>query len=153
MADSPRSSSIAPLRQVMAYGANYRSASNQAIMASIANKIFDIAPEVLIAAAVDVVVQKQQSFLAKLGFVDITQQLLILTGVTIAIWVAESVSQYIATRLWRGLAQNIQHEMRLAAYGHLQEMDLAFFENSNTGNLMSILLLCLSWRSAGHSFS
>jgi ATP-binding cassette, subfamily B, bacterial len=139
MADTPRSSSIAPLRQVIAYGANYRSASNQAIVASIANKIFDIAPEVLIAAAVDVVVQKQQSFLAKLGFVDITQQLLVLTGVTIAIWVAESVSQYIATRLWRGLAQNIQHEMRLAAYGHLQEMDLAFFENSNTGNLMSIL--------------
>jgi ATP-binding cassette, subfamily B, bacterial len=139
MADSPRSTSIAPLRQVIAYGANYRSATNQAIMASIANKIFDIAPEVLIAAAVDVVVQKQQSFLAKLGFVDITQQLLVLTGVTIAIWVAESVSQYIATRLWRGLAQNIQHEMRLAAYGHLQEMDLAFFENSNTGNLMSIL--------------
>ncbi len=139
MADSPRSTSIAPLRQVIAYGANYRSATNQAIVASIANKIFDIAPEVLIAAAVDVVVQKQQSFLAKLGFVDITQQLLVLTGVTIAIWVAESVSQYIATRLWRGLAQNIQHEMRLAAYGHLQEMDLAFFENSNTGNLMSIL--------------
>jgi ATP-binding cassette, subfamily B, bacterial len=139
MADSPRSSSIAPLRQVIAYGANYRSATNQAIVASITNKIFDIAPEVLIAAAVDVVVQKQQSFLAKLGFVDITQQLLVLTGVTIAIWVAESVSQYIATRLWRGLAQNIQHEMRIAAYGHLQEMDLAFFENSNTGNLMSIL--------------
>jgi ATP-binding cassette, subfamily B, bacterial len=139
MADSPRSTSIAPLQQVIAYGANYRSATNQAIVASIANKIFDIAPEVLIAAAVDVVVQKQQSFLAKLGFVDITQQLLVLTGVTIAIWVAESVSQYIATRLWRGLAQNIQHEMRLAAYGHLQEMDLAFFENSNTGNLMSIL--------------
>jgi ATP-binding cassette, subfamily B, bacterial len=139
MADSPPSTSIAPLRQVIAYGANYRSATNQAILASIANKIFDIAPEVLIAAAVDVVVQKQQSFLAKLGFVDITQQLLVLTGVTIAIWVAESVSQYIATRLWRGLAQNIQHEMRLAAYGHLQEMDLAFFENSNTGNLMSIL--------------
>jgi ATP-binding cassette, subfamily B, bacterial len=139
MADSPRSTSIAPLRQVIAYGANYRSATNQAIVASIANKIFDIAPEVLIAAAVDVVVQKQQSFLAKLGFVDITQQLLVLTGVTIAIWVAESVSQYIATRLWRGLAQNIQHEMRLSAYGHLQEMDLAFFENSNTGNLMSIL--------------
>jgi ATP-binding cassette, subfamily B, bacterial len=139
MADTPHTSSIAPLRQVIAYGANYRSATNQAIVASIANKIFDIAPEILIAAAVDVVVQKQQSFLAKLGFVDITQQLLVLTGVTIIIWVAESVSQYIATRLWRGLAQNIQHEMRLAAYGHLQEMDLAFFENSNTGNLMSIL--------------
>jgi ATP-binding cassette, subfamily B, bacterial len=139
MVDSPRSTSIAPLRQVIAYGANYRLASNQAIVASIANKIFDIAPEVLIAAAVDVVVQKQQSFLAKLGFVDITQQLLVLTGVTIVIWVAESISQYIATRLWRNLAQNIQHEMRLAAYSHLQEMDLAFFENSNTGNLMSIL--------------
>jgi ATP-binding cassette, subfamily B, bacterial len=139
MAVSSNSAAISPLQQLISYGANYRLASNQAIAASISNKIFDIAPEVLIAAAVDVVVQKQQSFLAKLGFMDITQQLLVLTAVTIAIWVLESITQYIATRLWRNLAQNIQHEMRLAAYGHLQEMDLAFFENSNTGNLMSIL--------------
>jgi ATP-binding cassette, subfamily B, bacterial len=139
MAASLGSTPISPLRQLLAYGENYRLASNQAIVASISNKIFDIAPEVLIAAAVDVVVQKQQSFLAKLGFVDITQQLLVLTAVTVVIWILESLTQYIATRLWRNLAQNIQHELRLAAYGHLQEMDLAFFENSNTGNLMSIL--------------
>ncbi len=139
MAGSKDLKQTAPLQQLIRYGAGYRLSSNQAIVASIANKIFDIAPEVLIGAAVDVVVRQKQSFLASLGVVDVTQQLFVLTGVTVLIWGLESLSQYIATRLWRNLAQNIQHEMRLEAYAHLQEMDLAYFESNNTGNLMSIL--------------
>jgi ATP-binding cassette, subfamily B, bacterial len=139
MARSKTSKQTAPLQQLIRYGAGYRLSSNQAIVASIANKIFDIAPEVLIGAAVDVVVRQKGSFLASLGVVDVSQQLFVLTGLTVLIWGLESLSQYIATRLWRNLAQNIQHEMRLEAYSHLQEMDLAYFENNNTGNLMSIL--------------
>jgi ATP-binding cassette, subfamily B, bacterial len=139
MAASKESKQTAPLQQLIRYGAGYRLSSNQAILASIANKIFDIAPEVLIGAAVDVVVRQKQSFLASMGVVDVSQQLFVLTGLTVLIWGLESLSQYIATRLWRNLAQNIQHEMRLEAYAHLQEMDLAYFESNNTGNLMSIL--------------
>jgi ATP-binding cassette, subfamily B, bacterial len=138
VAPSP-TSTTAPLGQLIRYGAGYRLSSGQAMGASIANKIFDIAPELLIGVAVDVVVRQKQSFLAGLGIVDVGQQLWVLTGLTVAIWGLESLSQYIATRLWRNLAQNIQHEMRLEAYAHLQEMELAYFENNNTGNLMSIL--------------
>jgi ATP-binding cassette, subfamily B, bacterial len=139
MTNSKSTKQSTPLQQLIRYGASYRLSSNQAILASIANKIFDIAPEVLIGAAVDVVVRQKGSFLASLGVVDVNQQLFVLTGVTVVIWGLESLSQYIATRLWRNLAQNIQHEMRIEAYAHLQEMDLAYFESNSTGNLMSIL--------------
>jgi ATP-binding cassette, subfamily B, bacterial len=139
MTNSKRAKQDTPLQQLIRYGAGYRLSSNQAILASIANKIFDIAPEVLIGAAVDVVVRQKGSFLGSLGIVDVNQQLFVLTGVTVVIWGLESLSQYIATRLWRNLAQNIQHEMRLEAYAHLQEMDLAYFESNSTGNLMSVL--------------
>jgi ATP-binding cassette, subfamily B, bacterial len=43
------------------------------------------------------------------------------------------------TNLWRNLSQKIQHNLRLDAYGHIQELDLAYFENQSTGNLMAIL--------------
>ena len=41
--------------------------------------------------------------------------------------------------MWRNLAQNIQHDLRLDAYKHLQELELAYFEERSTGGLMSIL--------------
>jgi ATP-binding cassette subfamily B protein len=47
--------------------------------------------------------------------------------------------EYIYARLWRNLAQTIQHDLRLDAYGHLQELELAYFEERSTGGLMSIL--------------
>ena len=37
------------------------------------------------------------------------------------------------------MAQNIQHDLRLDAYKHLQELELAYFEERSTGGLMSIL--------------
>ena len=42
-------------------------------------------------------------------------------------------------KFWRNLAQNIQHNLRLDAYNHLQDLELAYFEERSTGGLMSIL--------------
>jgi ATP-binding cassette subfamily B protein len=40
---------------------------------------------------------------------------------------------------WRNLAQTLQHRFRIQAYGHVQALDLAYFEDRSTGNLVSIL--------------
>jgi ATP-binding cassette, subfamily B, bacterial len=130
---------IHPLQRLLAYGKNYYFQTWQAVISSIFNKLCDIAPEILIGAAVDVVVKKQDSFIATWGVRDVRQQLIALTIVTVIVWVLESVSQYVYTNLWRNLSQKIQHNLRLDAYGHIQELDLAYFENQSTGNLMAIL--------------
>ncbi len=130
---------IHPLQRLLAYGKNYRFETWQAIVSSIFNKLCDIAPEILIGAAVDVVVKKQDSFIANWGISDVREQLIALTIVTVIIWMLESISQYIYTNLWRNLSQKIQHNLRLDAYGHIQALDLAYFENQSTGNLMGIL--------------
>ncbi len=130
---------IHPLQRLLAYGKNYYFQTWQAVISSIFNKLCDIAPEILIGAAVDVVVKKQDSFIASWGVRDVKQQLIALTIVTVIVWVLESVSQYVYTNLWRNLSQKIQHNLRLDAYGHIQELDLAYFENQSTGNLMAIL--------------
>jgi ATP-binding cassette subfamily B protein len=111
----------------------------QAIACSIVNKIFDLAPPVLIGAAVDVVVQPQDSIIARLGITNTFSQLLVLSVASLIIWGLESAFQYAYEWLWRGLAQSVQHDLRLDAYAHLQELDLTYFEEQSTGKLLSIL--------------
>ena len=131
--------SVHPFKRLFAYGNQYQTQMWQATACSILNKIFDLAPPALIGAAVDVVVQKQDSLIAQLGVRDVFGQLLILALLSFIIWGLESVFEYAYQRLWRNLAQTIQHDLRLDAYRHLQELELAYFEDRSTGGLMSVL--------------
>ncbi len=129
-----------PLQRLFRYGRAYRQQIRLASVCSILNKVFDLAPPVLIGMAVDVVVQQNDSWLATaFGIETITGQLLALSVLTLIIWGLESTFEYAYARLWRNLAQTIQHDLRLDAYGHLQELDLAYFEARSTGALMSVL--------------
>ena len=132
-------SSALPLLRLMNYGQSYHTQIWEAIVCSILNKIFDLAPPALIGAAVDVVVQRQNSLIAQFGVKDVFGQLLILTFLSFIVWGLESVFEYAYARLWRNLAQSIQHDLRLEAYGHLQSLELEYFEDRSTGRLMSIL--------------
>jgi ATP-binding cassette subfamily B protein len=106
---------------------------------SILRTLFDLAPPYLIGVAVDVVVEQEASLIARLGVQNPLTQLLVLSILTIGTWGLESLSQYGADKLWRNLAQTLQHELRVDAYNHLQELDLAYFEDRSTGTLLSIL--------------
>jgi ATP-binding cassette, subfamily B, bacterial len=108
------------------YGIHYRKQIWQAAICSVLNKVFDLAPPVLIGTAVDVVVKKQDSVIARLGITDIFGQFLILAFFTVIVWVLESVFEYAYKRLWRNLSQQIQHNLRLDAYNHLLEKQGAY---------------------------
>jgi len=131
--------SIHPLWRLLRYGQKYGSIINQAIACSVLNKFFDLAPPVLIGWAVDILIEKERSFLGRLGITDVVLQLVILSFVSAIIWGLESRFEYAYARLWRNVAQSMQHDLRIDAYTHLQEMELAFFEERSTGELMSIL--------------
>lgn len=128
-----------PLTRLLHYSRSHRTTLIQATLCSILNKICDLAPPALIGMAVDTVVKQQDSLLASWGIRGIRDQLLGLTVLTALIWGFESVFEYAYGYLWRNLAQTMQHQLRLDAYGHLQELEMGFFENSSTGNLLAIL--------------
>ncbi|WP_094677048.1 ABC transporter ATP-binding protein [Hydrocoleum sp. CS-953] len=128
-----------PFIRLLNYGGKYKTQIWQAVICSILNKIFDLAPPVLIGAAVDVVVKQENSLIAQWGIKDIFGQLLALTFLSLIVWGLESIFQYAYERLWRNLAQNIQHDLRIETYSHLQDLELAYFEERSTGNLMAIL--------------
>jgi ATP-binding cassette, subfamily B, bacterial len=128
-----------PLRRLFGYARGYRRDVAMASVYSVANKFFDVLPEILIGVAVDVVVNRTESFLARLGIVDPKQQLVLLALLTIVIWLAESLTEYLYEVRWRNLAQNLQHETRMDAYAHVQRLQMAYFERNRSGNLLAIL--------------
>ena len=135
----PRSS-VPPLRQLWAHAGRHRPRVVLATVFSILNKICDVAPELLIGAAVDVVVNTERSFVGRLfGVEDRFDQLTILAIVTVIVWIAESVTDYVADLTWRNLAQDIEHDIRMDAYRHVQSLELAYFEDRSSGGLMAVL--------------
>lgn len=130
---------VHPLKRLLKYGRRYRLKAWLASICSLLNKFFDLAPPALIGIAVDVVVKQQDSLLAQWGIKDVFWQLAIITLLSAVIWALESIFEYAYDYLWRNLAQDIEHDLRLEAYSHLQELELAYFEERSTGGLISIL--------------
>ena len=127
------------LLKVLSYGKGFKGQAIWASICSIVNKLFDIAPEILIGIAIDVVINQEDSFVAAMGITDPAQQLYLLGVLTFLIWAGESIFQYLYLRNWRELAQKIQHRFRVDCYGHIQKMDMRFFEDQSTGRLTAIL--------------
>ena len=128
-----------PLSRLLSQLEDHKSVVILASLCSILNKVWDLAPPVLIGMAIDVVSARENSFLADLGYEDVHLQLYILTGITVIIWVLESVFQYFYAVLWRNLAQTAQHELRMSAYSHIQDLEMQWFSQQSTGGLMAIM--------------
>lgn len=128
-----------PLRRLWQYAKGHRSAIIMATLYSILNKVFDLAPPALIGVAVDVVVNREESFLSVAGITEPADQLLLLAGLTVVAWGLESIFDYMMQLSWRNLAQTLQHDLRVDTYNHVQELEMAYFEDRSTGGLMAIL--------------
>ncbi|MFT5285540.1 MAG: ATP-binding cassette subfamily B protein, partial [Planctomycetota bacterium] len=128
-----------PFQRLLRYAQPYKRQIRLSSTYSILNKIFDLAPPLLIGMAVDLVVQREDSWLAGIGIVNVGNQLLVLSAATALIWILESVFEYLEKTGWRNLAQTLEHDMRIDAYRRVQDMELAFFEDKSSGGLMSVL--------------
>jgi ATP-binding cassette subfamily B protein len=132
-------SSVSVLMRLVRYARGYRKRIRLASLCSVLNKLFDVMPEILIGMAIDVVVRQEKSFLADFGIEEPFHQMLFLGVITILVWALESLFQFFLLILWRNLSQSLQHDLRLDAYSHMQDLDMAWFEDSSTGTLVAIL--------------
>jgi len=128
-----------PLARLISQLREHRGTIILASICSILNKFWDLAPPVLIGMAVDVVALREESFLGELGWSDPRDQFLILVALTVVIWVLESLFEYFYAVLWRNLAQTAQHELRMSAYQHIQDLEMRWFSQQTTGGLMAIM--------------
>ncbi|WP_354697971.1 Putative multidrug export ATP-binding/permease protein [Paraconexibacter sp. AEG42_29] len=136
----PVADEASPLRRLIRYAEPHRRSARIAATWSIANKIFDIAPELLIGVAVDVVVRGEGSIVSDVfGVEDRFHQLLVLAAINLFVWILESATEYLAAVGWRSLAQTIEHEARMDAYTHVQRLELGALEDRETGDLLAVL--------------
>ena len=132
-------SSFKSFKRFLTYAKPWKWQIIKSAIYSIINKLFDIAPEILLGAAVDLVVRKENSFIANLGFNSIESQITILGIITFLIWAFESIFQYLYSISWRNLAQAVEHNIRIDAYNHVQKLDLSWFENKKVGDITAKL--------------
>ena len=128
-----------PLMRLLTHLREFRGRVWLASFCSVMNKFWDLAPPILIGMAIDVVAYQEDSLLASFGYPDPHEQFLILVALTVVIWVLESVFEYWYGVLWRNLAQSAQHELRMDAYSHIQNLEMQWFSEQSTGGLMAIM--------------
>jgi len=103
-------------------------------------KVMDVVPEVLIGAVIDVIVRGQDSFMGSaFGIKDKWQQILVLAVLNAFAWIFESIFGYLSAITWRNLSQTIEHDIRTQLYSHVQGLEVAWFEDTTSGGLLSVL--------------
>ena len=128
-----------PLRNILARSDAPKGKIRLAILCSILNKIWDLAPPLLIGMAVDVVVQREESLLGQWGVIDPWNQLIVVAVATLIIWGLESMFEYFYAVLWRNLAQTVQHNLRMTTFDHVQNQSMAWFDEHQKGDLLAIM--------------
>ena len=130
---------VGPFKRLLRYMAPHKGTIRLATFCSVLNKIWDLAPPLLIGLAVDVVVLKEESFLASFGYENPWHQLILLSVLTFIIWGLESLFEYFYGILWRNLAQTVQHELRLETFAHVQKQGMGWFDERQKGDILAIL--------------
>ena len=133
------SSSFKSFLRFFKYAKKWRVKIYLATLYSVINKIFDIAPEILLGIAVDVVTSSNDNFLDYFGVHGSEDQVVTLAVLTFGIWAFESIFQYMYMVGWRNIAQSIEHDIRLDLYKNVQSLDMDWFENQKLGNISSII--------------
>jgi len=127
------------LKNLYLYSKEQETKVRRGIVYSVLNKLFDLAPPVLIGVAIDIVVEGSDSFLGGLGVIDRRRQLVVLAFLTFAIWAMESLFDYLAAVTWRNISQDVEHSLRTDAFKNVLGLDLQYFENKSSGRLMAVL--------------
>ena len=70
---------------------------------------------------------------------DPLAQLALSIGVLVGATALGAVASWVQNWGWNSFAQRVQHSLRVAAYERLQSLDMPFFEERRTGELLSVL--------------
>lgn len=111
-----------------------------AVLASIANKILDLMPPLLVAWLIASVSGHTPTWIY--NFINIHDPLhlaIFFGALVIVVFGAESFTQWLYTYGFMTLTQRVQHALRLATYEKIQSRELAFFEQHRVGETMSMI--------------
>ncbi|CCQ33300.1 ABC transport protein [Halorhabdus tiamatea SARL4B] len=133
-----------PMRRLFAeYGGRYSFPFVIGFVSSVAARILDLLPPLLLAVAIDAIFGEQQYtlWLVPQSLIPEAQgaQLWLTVGIIAAAFLIGAAFHWTRNWGWNTFAQNIQHDVRTDTYDKMQRLNMDFFADKQTGELMSIL--------------
>ncbi|MEZ5993215.1 MAG: ABC transporter ATP-binding protein [Planctomycetota bacterium] len=129
-----------PMARLFAYLRPMRRRMTLSISASVANKVLDLAPPILVAWLIDSVTgQTPQWIKGGLGLGTTMPQVVFLAILTVVIFGLESVTQWAYSFGFMNVSQDLQHNLRLDAYSRMQDREIRFFEEHRLGKTLAML--------------
>ncbi len=141
-----------PMINLFRYALPYWKALSIGTVAAIINRGLKLPPALIVAVAIDRVIQApgEPGESAKIGLltndvipasaVDARINLLYsLTFIAVAGDSLQALGYFGARYFFQTTAQNLQHDLRHDTYNHMQRLSMGFYDNHETGGMMSIL--------------
>jgi ATP-binding cassette subfamily B protein len=131
-------------RLVGEYGRPYWLSVTLGILASLAARLLDLLPVVLLGIAIDSLFQGIEPFnipLVPQAWLpaEAIDQFFLVIGLITAAFATGAAFHWLRNYGFNSFAQDIQHDVRTDTYDTMQQLDMGFFADKQTGELMSIL--------------
>jgi ATP-binding cassette subfamily B protein len=113
-------------------------------LASIAARFLELVPALILARAIDALFVGNQAFRLPLvppSLVPATTagQFWFAVGLTGGVYGLVAGLNWLNSWAWNRFAQHLQHEVRVDTYDVVQRQDMSFFDDKQTGEIMSVL--------------
>jgi ATP-binding cassette subfamily B protein len=138
-----------PMRRLFSeYGAENKLAFVVGVFSSIVARVLDLIPPILLGIAVDAIFERpgQADQAYTLPFVPQSWlpateqgQLFFTVGIIAFAFFGGAAFHYTRNWGWNSFAQHIQHDIRTDTYNKMQRLNMDFFADKQTGEMMSIL--------------
>jgi len=135
-----------PMRRLfLEYGSDYKFQFGVGLGGSIVARVLDLVPPFLLGFALDSILRNDKAFtllfLPDGWTTDLpkTTQLWIAIGIIGFAFFTAAGFHWVRNWGWNSFAQNIQHDIRTDTYDKMQRLNMDFFADKQTGELISIL--------------
>ncbi|NTU60614.1 MAG: ABC transporter ATP-binding protein, partial [Deltaproteobacteria bacterium] len=122
------------LWRLASYARPYRKRIAVGLVTNVLARVFDLLPMVVVGHAVDRITVSLRT-----GAVIAPSTFVLFGFAVLFTFLGLAVFQSTSDYAWDTFAQKIRHDLRVRLYEHLQRLDVAFFEDRQTGDLMGVL--------------
>jgi len=118
------------------------------ILASVFARVLDLLPPLMLGIAIDAIFREDAAFAAQIPLVllpadwlpaDRTGQFWFTIAVIAGAFALAAAFHWVRNWGFNAFAQNIQHDVRTDTYDQMQRLNMDFFSDKQTGEMMSIL--------------
>ncbi|MCU4743942.1 ABC transporter ATP-binding protein [Natronoglomus mannanivorans] len=126
------------------YGRGYKLQFAVGGFASVVARLLELVPALIIGVAIDALFTGDGAYTLPLvpdGWIPGTEtgQFWLSVGIIGATYVAVAGLNWLNSWAWNHFAQNVQHDIRTDTYDVVQRLDKSFFDEVQTGEIMSVL--------------